>query len=264
MISNSPTYLLTGTIVLYKENYDELLKTVMSFLDIPLAKKLYLIDNSPNNFLKDKFNYPEVEYVFIGENVGFGAGHNKVLKRIEKESDFHLILNPDVTFDVDVIPNLITKLEQEEGLALISPKVLYPNGSHQYTCRRYPTFLELMIRIFPLFKSVFPKVMNSGEYRELDLAIPFSPDFLHGCFLLFKTEKFIELNGFDERYFLYMEDVDICRKIDVLKFKKLYYPQEEVKHVLKKKSLKSVKLFFFHTSSVFQYFIKWGFSSKKS
>ena len=72
-------------------------------------------------------------------------------------------------------------------------------------------------------------------------------------------EDFIALNGFDERYFLYMEDVDICKKIDLLGKKKLYYPQEQIIHILKQGSLKNANLFFSHLSSAIKYFLKWGF-----
>ncbi len=248
---------LTGTIVLYKEEINELSKTVDSFLNTPLSKKLYLIDNSPTDVLKNQFNHPDIEYIFIGKNIGFGTGHNKVIDLIKNSSTFHLVLNPDVTFKPNVIPELIVNFNKNEKLAMISPKVLFPNGEHQYTSRRYPTLSELIIRRFTFLNALFPSIIKKGEYRDRDLSIHFEPEFLHGCFLLFKTEAFINLKGFDERYFLYMEDVDICRKIDKKGLQKLYFPNVEIYHVLKKRSLKNFKLFTYHTISVFQYFYKW-------
>ena len=140
---------------------------------------------------------------------------------------------------------------------MISPKVLFPSGDPQYTSRRYPTFPELVIRRLSFLNTIFPSIIKKGEYRDRDLSQPFEPEFLHGCFLLFKTKVFINLKGFDERYFLYMEDVDICRKLDESGWKKLYFPDVEIIHVLKKRSLKNLKLFTYHTISVFQYFYKW-------
>ena len=185
--------------------------------------------------------------------MGFGAGHNLVFNTIKNTSEYHLILNPDVTFKPDIIPNLIKILKKDENLAMIAPKVIFPNGKHQYSCRRYPTVSELVFRRL----RIITQQVKKGEYQDIDLTKPFYPDFLQGCFMLFKTNDFIKINGFDERYFLYMEDVDICRKIDAIGKKKMYYPKEEIVHVLKKGSSRNIKLFFRHFLSILNYFKKW-------
>jgi len=258
MIEKNNSILLTGTIVLFKENIVDLSKTINSFLSTPISKKLFLVDNSPTDVLKNKFSHPDIEYVFIRENIGFGAGHNRVIDRIKNLSTYHVILNPDVSFELSVIPNLIKNIEKDKELALISPKVLFPNGDHQFTSRRYPTFFELIIRNISFLKYIFPSIIKKGEYNDKDLSQPFYPDFLHGCFQLYKTECFVKLKGFDERYFLYMEDLDICRKIDKLGKKKMYYPNEEIIHILKKDSSKNLSLFFIHLKSSMKYFKKWS------
>ncbi|MET2986557.1 glycosyltransferase family 2 protein [Aureibaculum conchae] len=263
MAKSTKNKTITATIVLYNENVAELSKTIDSFMGITQSKKLFLVDNSPTNVLKEKFIHPDIDYIFIGKNIGFGAAHNKVINTIKNLSNYHLVLNPDVTFQPHVIPNLIDKIKENKKTAMISPRVLFPNGDHQYTSRKYPTLSELIIRRISFLNSVFPSIIKEGEYRDSDLSQPFEPDFLHGCFLLFKTEVFIKLKGFDERYFLYMEDVDICKKMDEHGFKKLYFPDVEIVHVLKKRSLKNLKLFTYHTISVFQYFYKWNIKKRK-
>ncbi len=239
MLENN-NIIITASIVLYNESIEELSKTVTSFLNIPIAKKLFLIDNSPTDKFKNQANHSDVEYAFIGENLGFGAGHNKVLDKIKNTSTYHLVLNPDVTFQPKVIPNLIKVLEKDDNLSMISPKVVFPDGEHQYSCRRYPTFFELILRWFRFENEKVKK----GKYLDKDLTNPFYPDFIQGSFMLFKTIDFVELNGFDERYFLYMEDIDICKKIDAIGKKKMYYPNEEITHILKKDSLKKYKIIF--------------------
>jgi len=248
---------ISASIVLYKEDLNELKKTVTSFLQTNVSKKLYLIDNTPNKQFKNIFKQQEIEYMGVGKNIGFGAAHNKILEKIKNYSDFHLVLNPDVTFSKKTIPNLIVQLEANEKISMIAPKVLFPNDDHQFSCRRYPTILELFARRILVFKSVFKKTIDNGIYKDRNLKKPFFVEYLTGCFQLYKTADFITLKGFDERYFLYMEDVDICKKIDTLGKLKLFYPNEEIKHVLKKGSEKSVKLFFRHTFSVVKYFRKW-------
>ena len=249
---------ITTSIVLYNEDLKELTKTVSCFLNISLNKKLFLIDNTPQMLFKDIFKQKEVEYIAVGKNIGFGAGHNFIIEKIKDISKFHLILNPDVTFKVKVITNLILELNKNSDVSMIAPKVLFPNGKHQYSCRRYPSVSELIARKFAFLKPLFKSTTFKGEYRDKNLENSFFAEYITGCFQLYKTEDFVNLNGFDERYFLYMEDVDICKKIDVLEKKKLYFPQEEITHVLKQGSSKSLKLFFRHTSSAIKYFLKWG------
>lgn len=251
--------LITGSIVVFKESLEDLNTTIECFLNIPYSSKLFLIDNTPNRFFEYVFNDDRIEYIGVEKNIGFGSAHNKILQETQNISEFHLVLNPDVSFGETVIPNLITELKKDDSIAMIAPKVLFQNGSHQYSCRRYPNAKELIVRRFSFLKIFFKKIIYKGEYREKKLSEPFFAEYLTGCFQLYKTKYFFELNGFDERYFLYMEDVDICKKIDGLGKKKLYYPKEEIVHVLKQGSSKDLKLFLRHTSSAIKYFLKWGF-----
>lgn len=250
---------ITASIVLFNEDLKELNETIRSFLSIPLKKKLYLIDNTIERRFQDVFINKEIEYIAVGKNIGFGAGHNVIINKIKNKSNFHLILNPDVQFKTRVIINLISELKKDDSLSMIAPKVLFPSGEHQYSCRRYPRLFELLARRFVFLEPLFQSKIFKGKYQDKDLSKSFYADYLAGCFHLYKTDDFIKINGFDERYFLYMEDVDICKKIDEINKKKLYYPKEEIIHVLKQGSLKDLKLFLRHSSSAFKYFLKWGF-----
>lgn len=244
---------ISASIVLYNENRQILEQSINSFLKVPLSKKLYLIDNSPKRISNDIFNREEIEYVFVGKNVGFGAAHNLVIDKIKATSKFHLILNPDVRFNSSVIINLSVELEKRDHISMIAPKVVYPNGTLQYTCRKEPSLLELIYRTLGIKKS-FTK---QQEYRVENLSEPFSPDFIHGCFMLFRTQQFVHLKGFDERYFLYMEDADICRKIKDSGKEIFYYPKEQITHIHRKGSSKNVKLLSYHIVSAIKYFKKW-------
>ncbi|ARV15517.1 glycosyltransferase family 2 protein [Polaribacter sp. SA4-12] len=249
---------ISASIVVYKEDIDELSKTIQCFLNTPIKKRLFLIDNTLNKEFEDVFDLKDVEYIAVGKNVGFGAGHNIILNKIKNLSNYHLVLNPDVSFNSTVIPNLIAKLKRHEIVSMIAPKVLFPNGEHQYSCRRYPRVSELLARRFKFLKPIFKSIIYKGEYKEKNLDSSFFAEYIAGCFHLYKTKDFIELNGFDDRYFLYMEDVDICKKISLSDKQKLYYPKEEITHVLKQGSSKDLNLFFRHTSSAIKYFLKWG------
>ena len=246
---------ITASIVAYKEDSKELKNVIHSFLEYPFSKKIYVIDNSPTNSLEEKIKGDAISYFFSPDNLGFAKGHNSILDKINSDSDYHLILNPDVTFQPDIIEKLIKEFQKDHGLSMIAPKVLYTNKKVQYTARKFPTILELFCRFFGIFKNY----TNNREYKNQNLQKSFYVDFIQGCFMLFKTKDLIALQGFDERYFLYMEDVDICKKIKQLGKKILYFPDVEITHVFKKGSSKSIRLFFIHISSMIKYFMKWGF-----
>ena len=249
----SYTYNISATIVIYKSNRNLLQKTIDSYLNIPEKKKLYIIDNNETDVLKKQFVHPEIEYIFVGKNIGFGSAHNLVLNKIN--SNFHLILNPDVVFTTEVISKLIYKLNKSNKVCFVTPKVKYPNGEEQFVCRKHPTFLDLLNRKLKFS----PSLISKNQYQDKDLSKAFNPEFIHGCFMLFKTKDFIHLKGFDERYFLYLEDADICRKIENLGKKILYYPNVEIIHYHSKQSAKKIKQFIIHIKSAFKYFLKWGF-----
>lgn len=251
---------LTASIVLFNEDPEVLHQTIECFLNIEnFQTKLYLINNSNNNYFHSHLIDNKIEYLESKKNLGFGKGHNKVLDRITSNSDFHLVLNPDITFSKDVVGELIKELDKDDQMSLIAPKVLFPDGRFQYSCRRYPKLSEMFFRRVPLFKNLSKSILDKGIYSDKNLDEPFYAEYLTGCFHLYKTKDFLALGGFDDRYFLYMEDVDICRKIDNYDKKKLYYPKVEIFHVLKQGSNENFGLFLRHTISMFRYFNKWGF-----
>lgn len=249
---------ISASIVIYKNDVKMLRKAINSFLKTPIDKKLFLIDNSPTDILKDKFNHQDIEYFYLGKNNGYGKANNVIIDKIREKSEYHLILNPDVYFDKNVISELINKHKEHKNIAVIAPKTLYPNGNFQHSCRRYPSFFELIFRRLGVFKSV----TDRGEYKDINLSKPFHPDFIQGAFLLFKTSDFIDLKGFDERFFMYMEDVDLCRRIDFINKKKLYFPDVKIYHHYTQGSAKKISLFLHHLLSAIQYFYKWNFTVK--
>ena len=244
-------FLISASIVLFNEDLKTLQKTVNCFLEVPLKKQLFLIDNSSTNKLQEFFLDEKITYINVGENKGFGAAHNLVIDKVS--SDYHLILNPDVEFSKDTISQLIDKLGENKKVSMISPKVFYPNGEAQTTCRKKPTVKEMIFRRTGMFKSYG----NKKQYSNKDLSKSFSPEFIHGCFMLFKTDDFIKLKGFDERYFLYMEDADICREIKQLGKEILFCPEVQITHIHRTGSAKNVKLLFYHIFSAIKYFRKW-------
>ena len=243
---------LTCSLVIFNENTLVLDKIINSFLSIPLSKIMYIIDNSTksSHFIKKR---QEIKYIKNDKNLGFGKAHNQIIERIRYKSDYHLILNPDVEFEGAILKKLISVLKANKNIILIAPRAVDNNGELQYTCRKHPTIKELLSRRL----GINSEYVKNREYRNLDLTKPFMPEFIYGCFMLFKTNKFVGLSGFDTRYFLYLEDADLCRKIYQNKKRILYFPEVQIKHIHRKGSSKQIKLFLIHLLSAYKYFKKW-------
>jgi len=242
------------SVVIYNEDPLLLKKRLNSILDASLNLHVFLIDNSPETTTNFINFHDKLTYIFNGANLGYGKGHNLILQEIT--SDYHLVLNPDVDFNPNILTELISHLESDEQIGLVTPKVYYPDGSLQYLCRKHPSFLDLANRLLKFSKS---RTMNS-EYKNLDLENEtFNPEFVHGCFMLFRTQIFKNLNGFDESFFLYLEDADICKRVWESGFKIQYHPKVSIVHHHRRASKKNIFLFFTHIRSSFRYFFKWGF-----
>src|SRR5687768_5071236 len=149
---------ITASIVLYKNKREILLKAIESLLDSPLQIKLFMVDNSPTNELKNIIEDPRVEYIFNNNNLGFGKAHNIAIKKsMELGCRYHLVLNPDVYFNAGVLEELVEVMDKDATIGQIMPKVLYPNGDTQYLCKLLPSPFDLFLRRFLKIQSLQKK-----------------------------------------------------------------------------------------------------------
>jgi GT2 family glycosyltransferase len=195
-----------------------------------------------------------------GRNVGYGSGHNLALKALAGvNAPYHLILNPDIVFHADSLAKLADVMESHRDVGLVMPRVLYPDGSHQRLCKLLPAPIDLVLRRF-LPGPLKVLVRERTAMYELHCLNPDAPAYvpsLSGCFMFTRRSVLEAVGGFDERFFLYMEDVDLCRRM--LKISKLlYWPGVTVEHVHQMGSYRNRKLLFMHIRSAIQYFNKWG------
>jgi len=239
---------------------DWLLKSIRSFIDKEnFSKKLYLIDNSPilNKDLEALAN-DQIEYLLNDRNLGFGRAHNLGLKKaIAEGSDFHLILNPDVFFDSDILIELTNVLSNDETIGLISPKIIYENGEIQRLCKLLPNPKHLIFRRFLKNSPSLEKLNEELELQSFGYDQTAEIPWLSGCFLLARTSHLEKIGGFDERFFMYMEDIDLSRR-SLRYFKNIFYPLVTIQHFYEKGSYKSRKLTIIHLISAIKYFNKWG------
>lgn len=247
------------SIVLYHTDRGLVKKAIDSFLATDLPVKLYLIDNSADEALNDLEQIDSrLEYIHSGGNVGYGAGHNiAIRKTLQSNVDYHLVLNPDVYFDAGVIEKIYKYMQNHADVGHLIPKVVYPDGSLQYTCRLIPTPVDMFIRRFLPFKSLREKNNYRYELRFTGYNQVMNVPYLLGSFMFFRTAALQDVGIFDERFFMYPEDIDMTRRIH-RKYKTIFYPEVSITHEHARDSYKSFKMMMIHIKNMIRYFNKWG------
>lgn len=254
---------LSISIVIY-EDYTDVKNAVESIeKETPpeLEKEIYLIDNSEHGesdagereFREFIAAYPDLTYRKSGGNIGFGAGHN--LCREEYDSEYHAIVNPDILLKEDAFSPILFFLDENPDIGMLIPRILTEDGQLQKVYRRDVTPLDMFIRMF--CGGHFKKRQDYHTLQDQNYDEVFDLPFGQGSFLVMRTELFKEIGGFDDRFFLYMEDADLCRRVRQ-KARFVYFPGASVIHKWEKGSHKSKKLFRIHVESMIKYFRKWG------
>ena len=263
--------MITASIVTYNNNLLDLEGILRSLLISPV-QKLWIIDHSDtfeglegelqeykrrdDEYLKHEGRGFQLEYI-KQENKGYGGGHNVALRKaMEEGSQYHLVVNPDVWFGADVIPALWRLMEDDDSIAQVMPKVLFLNGSVQCLAKLLPTPLDLFSRFF-LPGKLIARRNNRFELRHSGYDKEMNVPFLSGCFMFFRMSALKSEGLFDERFFMYMEDVEITRRLHA-KYKTMFFPSVSIYHRFSRLSYHKWKLSVAHMISVVKYFNKWG------
>jgi len=249
----------SASIVLYENSLEEVSVVVNSFLKHTPIRKLYLIDNSPTDCLRDLCKPdPRIEYIFNKENVGFGRGHNIALGLATGAGfEYHFVSNPDISFDTDIVSPMVCYMSSHERVGMMMPEVLHPGGSIQHTPKLLPSPYWMLRRKLKWPTASYKRFVHMYELRGVGQKLIYNAPFLSGCFLLFRLKAIAEIGGFDERFFMYFEDVDISRRMRE-RFLTLYYPHASVVHKYKSGANRHIKLFKTFVRSGILYFNKWG------
>ena len=250
-------YIITASIVLYRNKRDELKKAIDSFLDTELRVRIYLIDNSPTPDLENITNDERAEYFYLNANRGFGSGHNVILRRPHLMGKYHIILNPDIYFEKGTTEALVDYMDKNYDVGNVMPKVIYPDGSLQYLCKLLPTPMDWIGRMFLPVKSLKDKLNNRFEMRFSGYDKEMNVPYLSGCYMFLRTSVIEEIGVFDERIFMYGEDTDLNRRI-YQKYRTMYLPSVTIVHKHEKGSYKNLRLFWVHIKAAIYYLNKWG------
>ena len=247
--------MISVSITLYKTPKAMLDKAVSSVLESKAVSALHLIDNWPEGV--DPYPGMErVHYLKPGRNLGYGAAHNLAMLDKSKRSGYHLVMNPDVTFKPGTLEALESFMDSNPDIGLVMPKILNPDGSLQYQCKLLPTPFDLLLRRF-LPKSAFKRQRELFELRGFGYDKQLDVPYLNGSFMFLRSSTVESLGGFDERIFMYGEDLDLSRRF-YMKSRAVFFPGTSIVHEHQRSSYKSMRPLLYHCHGVACYFFKWG------
>ncbi len=195
-----------------------------------------------------------------GRNLGFGAAHNLALRSLPATgAPYHVILNPDIGLEGGAFAALASVMNAKPEVGLVMPRVLYPDGSNQFLCKLLPAPLDLALRrLAPgIVKRFFRNRIATFDLRAFDYESPVFVPSLSGCFMFTRRAVLDAVSGFDERFFLYMEDIDLCRRM-AARSELLYWPEVTVRHEHQMESYRNFRVLLLHLRSAIAYFNKWG------
>jgi GT2 family glycosyltransferase len=172
---------------------------------------------------------------------GFGANHNAAFAHCA--TPVYCVVNPDIRLETDPFPPLCEALSSRKDVGVVGPLVRNPAGAVEDSARRFPTIASLARKLFE--RKAGPEYPAAGG--------PLAVDWVAGMFMVLRSEVFRSLGGFDERFFLYYEDVDLCRRLRERGLATVYHPGVAVIHDARRASRRNPRLMAIHAASALRY-----------
>lgn len=249
------------TLVNYKTT-DLLLKCLDSIRqqEIRMEYRIVVIDNHSQDggMERVKAAYPEVVVIENGTNNGYAIAVNQAIRLFE--SDYILLLNPDIEVKSGAIDALVNFMDATPDVGITGGKLFYPDGTLQYSCRTFFTLPVIVYRRTFLGK-LFPEspVLTCHLMADWDHNTVRDVDWVLGACMMIRRSALKDVGLMDERFFLYFEDVDWCYRMKKGGWRVCYVPQAEMIHHHRRESAKGVnRTLFFHIMSMFHFYDKWG------
>lgn len=222
---------------------------------------VYIVDNNSTDRTVDVIqkNYKTATVLQMDHNLGFGGGHNRLLPLVD--SEYHMIVNPDIVLHSNAISELAHYLDTHPDVVMVTPKILNMDGTEQYLPKREPKLRYLIAGRLAPYSRFFCRIRDQYTLKSSKIEQPIDIDFSTGCFSMIRTETFRKIGGFDERFFMYLEDADLT-----LRAKKygraVFNPQISVVHGWERSSAKDLKYLFIHINSMMKFISKWRKNKK--
>ena len=257
------------SIVLYCPKWEEeVLPHLRELLRVKNLRKIYLLDNTEADYLKAQiaekkktlaaqFGTAKLRYMVMPGNMGYGRAHNVALRESAyHRTEFHLVMNSDIQVRAEDIDAMHDWMIVNPQVGQLMPKIVGLDGNQQFLAKRLPSPLDVFGRRF-LPGWMMARRNKRYELRDKDLTRPVNAPYLSGCFMFLRTEAAVEAGIFDERYFMYPEDIDLTRTIH-RNWLTLYYPQWTIIHAHAQASYKDRHMLWIHIQNMCRYFNKWG------
>ena len=254
--------MLNVSIVLYQPDWQQVTQLTQAILHSTAINQVYLVDNSPTKSTQLPIQSPKVTYLHPGRNLGYGAAHNIAIREsIYDNIPFHLVINPDIILNSSVLDQMLQFIHSHPEIGSLMPKVVYPNGQLQYLCKLLPSPFDVFGRRF-LPRKWIEKRNSTYEMRTSGYDKLMNVPYLSGCFMLLRIQAVQKARLFDERFFMYPEDMDLTRRIH-RDYLTVYFPHATIIHNHEKASYKSLKMLWIHITNMCKYFNKWGWFCDK-
>ncbi|QQS15691.1 MAG: glycosyltransferase family 2 protein [Candidatus Moraniibacteriota bacterium] len=231
-----------------------------------ISHEIIIVDNSEADDFGKEFRqeFPEVIFVRNETNSGMGSGNN--LGARQARGSFLLILNPDTIVRPDAIRQLFDMMKNHEDMGIAGPKLLNPDGTLQYSCLRFPKVWTPILRRTILGRFA-PHHLGRYLMTDFDHQQTRDVDWMMGSCLLIRADLYHCIGGFDERFFMYFEDIDLCRRAWREGLRVVYCPDAIVVHDHARGSARSrwfiapftSRLAREHIRSWIKYAVKWRF-----
>jgi N-acetylglucosaminyl-diphospho-decaprenol L-rhamnosyltransferase len=206
--------------------------------------EVILTKNIPEQFTFAADDFPfQLRVLENSHPKGFGANHNAALR--QAIGSHFCVMNPDIRVHENPFPSLLSAMKAD--VAVIAPLIVAPDGRVEDSVRRFPTPFNLFAKLMGI---------SDGSYLVPNHGKPYPADWVGGMFMLFDREAYKSVNGFDEAFFLYYEDVDICTRLWKVRRKILANPQVSVIHDARRTSRHNLRYIAWHFESMVRYLIK--------
>lgn len=219
-----------------------LLPDIAAHCAMPL--EIILTLNMPETLSFDVASFPfPVKVINNTIRKGFGANHNAAFDRAGAE--YFCVLNPDIRIRQDPFLPLIALLANE-SVGVTGPLIINPAGDIEDSARKFPT---------PV--SIIRKVLSGSSGPDYPVGRePLYPDWIAGMFMMFRADVFRAAGGFDEGYFLYYEDVDLCWRLHRKQLRAVLSPAVRATHAARRASHRNLRYLFWHSKSMLRFFCK--------
>lgn len=212
------------------------------------------VDNrsSDNSIQVIKQYFPDAKVIQNDRNLGFAEACNRAADSATGE--YLLFLNPDVRIDQNAIERLLDVCKKQERVGTAVGRMRFPDGSFQATCRRLPEFNNMLFSR----GSVVSRLMNpNGKYTLPDYETVTPVPAAAGTMMMIRRKLFAEVGGFDSRFFMFMEDVDLCLRLGLLGYHNYFVPNAGAVHLWGKGSrVSKFRRNLYHHANVWRYFVK--------